>query len=30
MRSVSEKSCREYQNTHFIFNNFLIAVPLMM
>jgi len=23
IRSVSEKSCREYQNTHFTFDNFL-------
>jgi len=22
MRDVSEKICREYQNTHFVFNNF--------
>jgi len=22
MRNVSDKSCREYQNTHFIFNNY--------
>jgi hypothetical protein len=22
MRNVSDKSCREYQNTHFMFNNF--------
>jgi len=23
MRNISDKSCREYQNTHFMFNNFL-------
>jgi hypothetical protein len=24
MRNVSDKSCTEYQNTHFMFNNFLL------
>ena len=30
IRNVSDKSCREYQNTHFIFNNFFPKiVPFM-
>ena len=27
MRNVSDKSCRENQNTHFIFNNFFFDYP---
>jgi len=30
MRNVSDKSCRENQNTHFVFSNFLPKiVPFM-
>jgi hypothetical protein len=25
MRNVSDKSCREYQNTHFLFRNFFFS-----
>jgi len=27
MRNVSEESCRENQNTHFVFNNFFFENP---
>jgi hypothetical protein len=26
MRNVSDKSCRENQNTHFMFSNFVVVV----
>jgi len=30
MRNVSDKSCREHQNTHFMFNDFFLeVVPFM-
>jgi len=31
MRNVSDKSCRENQNTHFVFSNFIFSkiVPFM-
>jgi len=30
MRNVSDKTCKEFQNTHFIFSNFFFKiVPLM-
>jgi len=30
MRNVSDKSCREYQNTHFMSSNFFLKiVPFM-
>jgi hypothetical protein len=29
MRNVSDKNCRENQNTHFIFNNFFLMMPFM-
>ena len=29
MRNVSDKSCRENQNTHFIFNNFFPKIALL-
>ena len=28
MRNVSDKSCRGYQNTHFIYNNFFFFLNL--
>jgi hypothetical protein len=30
MRNVSDESCRENQNTHFLFNNFFLKVVLLM
>ena len=29
MRNVSDKSCRENQNTHFVFNNFFFQNTLV-
>ena len=29
MRNVSDKSCAENQNTHFVFSNFSKIVPFM-
>jgi hypothetical protein len=29
MRNVSDKSCRENQNTHFMFNNFFSENPVV-
>jgi len=30
MRNVSDKSCTENQNTHFMFNNFFSKILLFM
>jgi len=29
-RNISEKSCRENQNTHFMFSNFFLKIVLFM